>query len=107
MVGASIIPKDSKVSYFVEVNFHVYSRNMRGDLGRFTMSMDQLSLGGGVRYVIAPLFVIQGQVGSVLLHNRKYNYRDAATLIEITWPSGAVQTLRDVPANQVLQVTEP
>ena len=83
MVGASIIPKDSKVSYFVEVNFHVYSRNMRGELGRFTMSMDQLSLGGGVRYVIAPLFVIQGQVGSILLHNRKYNYRDASTLIEI------------------------
>lgn len=83
MVGASIIPKDSKVSYFVETNFHFYSRNMRGDLGRFTMSMNQWTLGGGVRYVFAPLFVIQGQVGAVLLHNRIYNYRDDAKILEI------------------------
>ena len=27
--------------------------------------------------------------------------------IEIKWPSGAVQTLTDVPADQILQVTEP
>ncbi|MCP5119434.1 MAG: CRTAC1 family protein, partial [bacterium] len=32
---------------------------------------------------------------------------DAATLIEITWPSGAIQTLKDVPADQILPVTEP
>jgi hypothetical protein len=30
-----------------------------------------------------------------------------ADTIEITWPSGIVQTLKDVPANQVLKVTEP
>ncbi len=30
-----------------------------------------------------------------------------ADSLEIHWPSGVVQTLRDVPADQVLQVTEP
>ena len=31
----------------------------------------------------------------------------AADLVEIHWPSGIVQTLQNVPANQVLKVTEP
>ena len=30
-----------------------------------------------------------------------------ATRVEVTWPSGKVQTMTDVAANQVLQVTEP
>ena len=30
-----------------------------------------------------------------------------ADLIEIHWPSGIVQTLQNVPADQVLKVTEP
>ena len=30
-----------------------------------------------------------------------------ADLIEIHWPSGKVQTLRDVAADQILKVTEP
>jgi hypothetical protein len=30
-----------------------------------------------------------------------------ADLIEIRWPSGTVQVLKDVPANQVLKVKEP
>jgi len=30
-----------------------------------------------------------------------------ATLVEIRWPSGLVQTLRDVPAGQTLQAVEP
>jgi hypothetical protein len=30
-----------------------------------------------------------------------------ADLIEIHWPSGIVQTLRDTPADQVLKVVEP
>jgi len=30
-----------------------------------------------------------------------------AELVEIRWPSGSVQTLRDVPADQVIKVTEP
>lgn len=34
---------------------------------------------------------------------------DAAVVdvMEIVWPSGAIQTLREVPADQVLPVTEP
>ena len=33
--------------------------------------------------------------------------RDAmADLVEIRWPSGVVQTLKDVPANQLLKVQE-
>jgi hypothetical protein len=31
----------------------------------------------------------------------------AASLVEVRWPSGAVQTLRDVPAGQTLELTEP
>jgi hypothetical protein len=31
----------------------------------------------------------------------------AARLVEVRWPSGAVQRLEDVPARQVLTVTEP
>ncbi len=30
-----------------------------------------------------------------------------ADLVEIHWPSGIVQTLQDVPSDQVLKVTEP
>jgi len=30
-----------------------------------------------------------------------------ANLVEIHWPSGIVQTLEDVPSDQVLKVTEP
>jgi hypothetical protein len=33
--------------------------------------------------------------------------RETVEKIEIRWPSGAVQTLRDIPANQVLEVREP
>ncbi len=32
---------------------------------------------------------------------------DRAESVEIHWPSGVIQTLRNVPANQVLKVTEP
>jgi hypothetical protein len=31
----------------------------------------------------------------------------SAREIEIRWPSGATQVLRDVPADQVLEVKEP
>jgi hypothetical protein len=31
----------------------------------------------------------------------------AATLVEIHWPSGTVQTFKDVPAGQTLTATEP
>jgi hypothetical protein len=31
----------------------------------------------------------------------------AAEEVEIRWPSGRVQTLKNVPADQVLRVTEP
>jgi hypothetical protein len=30
-----------------------------------------------------------------------------ATAIEIRWPSGADQTLRDIPGNRILKVDEP
>ncbi|MFZ0957575.1 MAG: ASPIC/UnbV domain-containing protein, partial [Candidatus Sulfotelmatobacter sp.] len=30
-----------------------------------------------------------------------------ANIIEIHWPSGIVQTLKDVPADRILQVDEP
>ena len=30
-----------------------------------------------------------------------------STDVEIRWPSGAIQTLKNVPADQVLAVTEP
>ncbi len=33
--------------------------------------------------------------------------RTSASLVEIRWPSGAVQSLRDVPANRILTVSEP
>ena len=33
--------------------------------------------------------------------------RPQAELVEVTWPSGAVQTLESVPANQILVITEP
>ncbi|HID94786.1 MAG TPA: CRTAC1 family protein, partial [Candidatus Latescibacteria bacterium] len=33
--------------------------------------------------------------------------RDKAELIEIRWPSGTLQRLKDVPANQILTVVEP
>ena len=29
-----------------------------------------------------------------------------ASRVEVTWPSGKVQTLADIPANQTVQVTE-
>jgi hypothetical protein len=28
-------------------------------------------------------------------------------LLELTWPSGKVQRLKDIPADQILTVTEP
>jgi hypothetical protein len=30
-----------------------------------------------------------------------------ANTVEIHWPSGIVQTLKDVPADQILQIDEP
>jgi hypothetical protein len=30
-----------------------------------------------------------------------------ASTVEITWPSGIVQTLHNVPANQILKAVEP
>ena len=49
---------------------------------------------------------------SYLSHNDMrvhFGLAQARTVEELTlrWPSGAVQTLRDIPANQVLTVTEP
>jgi len=32
---------------------------------------------------------------------------EAANRIEIRWPSGTLQTLENVPAGQLLKVTEP
>ena len=32
---------------------------------------------------------------------------DKVDEIEVRWPSGVIQTLTDVPADQVLSITEP
>ena len=62
---------------------------------------------GGVRQ-IREMGASQGHVShSVVPVHFGLGSATQADVVEIRWPSGTVQTLTDVPANQVLSVTEP
>jgi len=65
------------------------------------------SLGGTNRWQLREISVGCNCSGHNLLPH--FGLRDAlkADLVRIEWPSGIVQELRDVPANQTLTVTEP
>ena len=82
-VGVSLIPEDSKVSWLVETSFHHFDRKLRNDLGTFTLSARQLSLSGGMRWVLAPLFVIQGQFGTVVYHRKNYHFNDGNSVTSL------------------------
>lgn len=83
MLGVSLIPKGSTVSYFLEADFHAYGRTMKNDAGRFNLTIRQFSFGGGMRYVFAPLIVVQAQLGSIFLHQRNYQYKTSQTTLLI------------------------
>jgi hypothetical protein len=54
---------------------------------------------------------VTASVGFMSSSDRRVHFglgaEKAATLIEVRWPSGAVQTLKDIPANQILKIEEP
>jgi len=65
------------------------------------------SLGGTAMWQLREVSVGCNWSGHNLLPH--FGLRDAekADVVRIEWPSGSVQELRDVPANQILRVTEP
>ena len=65
------------------------------------------SVGGTARWQLREVSVGGNLSGHNLLPH--FGLRDAAKadVVRIEWPSGIVQELRDVPANQTLAVTEP
>jgi enediyne biosynthesis protein E4 len=99
----------------------VVLRNQGGN-GNYWLLIDTVGtrsnrdgIGAVIRVVTpddAPQYGLVSTAGSYLSASDKRAHFglgkwEKAKLIEIRWPSGVVQNLTDVPANQILRVTEP
>jgi|GEM_PF-6915201 len=79
-LGVSLIPEGSSVSWLVEASFHHLDRKLRNSQGVMTLEARQLGLSGGMRWVFAPLFVVQGQLGTVVYHRKNYHFNDGTAI---------------------------